>query len=137
MAWTELQNSDAIGIGGDEGQRKTAGGLLVKIEYDQGKKKNSAVYELIQSDASSLRVWGSAAIDRKLSVATVGKFIRLKFVGIEQTSDGTDFKQIRVEVYDGELTDKMKEWPRVEEFYTATEGVEPMDGEEDDSDLPF
>jgi hypothetical protein len=29
----------------------------------------------------------------------------------------------------------MKEWPRVEEYYTLEEGVAAMDGEDDD--LPF
>ena len=141
MGWTELENNDAISLGDKPAkddrpaQRKKAGGLLVRIEYDQGPKKNSAIYELVQSDGTSLRVWGSAAIDRKLSKANVGQFLRLEFKSIEQTKDGTDFKVIKVEVYGGELTDKMMNWPRVEEFYAADAGV-TIEGEDDD-DLPF
>lgn len=133
--WTLVEAGDAISLGGKENQRKTAGGLLVKIEYDQGPKKNSAVYELVQADGESVRVWGSAAIDYKLSPAKIGKFVRLEFTGIEQTKDGTDFKAIEVKIWTKPLTDKMKEWPRVEEWYTAKEGVAAMDGEDDD--LPF
>jgi len=136
MTWTELAASDAVGIGEKENQRTKAGGLLVRVEYDQGPKKNSAIYELVQSDGTSLRVWGSAAIDRKLSVINIGKFIRLEFKKMSKNKDGTDFKAIKVEVFEGDLTDKMKEWPRVEEFYTANQGVDPIDGEEDDG-LPF
>ena len=136
MGWTELENSDAIGLGDKEGQRQKAGGLLVRVEYDQGPKKNSAVYEFVPADGESVRVWGSVAIDRKLSPAKIGKFIRLEFEGIEQSKSGDDFKAIKVSVWDGRLTDKMMKWPRVEEWYAADDGVKPMDGEEDD-DLPF
>ena len=140
--WTEVQGSNPISLGDKPAtadkpaQREKAGGLLVKIEYDKGPKKNSAIYELVQPDGESLKVWGCVAIDRKLSPAKIGKFVRLAFKGIEQTKDGTDFKVIKVEVWDAPLTDKMKEWPRVEEFYTVEEGVAAMDGEDDD-DLPF
>ena len=134
--WKVVEAGNAVSLGDKDNQVKTAGGLLVAIEYDQGPKKNSAVYEFVQADGESIRVWGSVAIDRKLSPAKIGKFIRLEFEGIEQSKSGDDFKAIKVSVWDGALTDKMKEWPRVEEWYTADEGVAALDGEGDD-DLPF
>ena len=134
--WKVVEAGNAVSLGDKDNQVKTAGGLLVAIEYDQGPKKNSAVYEFVQADGESIRVWGSVAIDRKLSPAKIGKFIRLEFTGIEQSKSGDDFKAINVSVYEGRLTDKMKAWPRVEEWYAADDGVKPMDGEEEDS-LPF
>ena len=140
--WKVVEAGNAVSLGdkpakGDKpAQVKTAGGLLVKIEYDQGPKSNSAVYEFVQADGDSVRVWGSVAIDNKLSPAKIGKFIHLEFTGIEQSKSGDDFKAIKVSVYEGVLTDKIKERPRVEEWYAADDGVKPMDGEEDD-DLPF
>ena len=132
MGWSKREIPDGVGIGQEEGQQKKAGGLLVQITRDVG-ENHSTVYELVQKDGDSLQVWGAATIDSKLNSSDIGKFVKLEFLGIAVGKSGRKYKDIEVSVWDEELTDAMKEWPRVEEFYDAAEsGVG-----EGDSDLPF
>ncbi len=133
--WKKRENTDAVGIGDKDGQQKKAGGLLVEIRSNIGENK-SHVYELVQKDGESLQVWGSTTIDGKLNPSDIGKFVKLEYLGMETGKSGRDYKNIDVSVWDAPLTDMMKEWPRVEEFYTAKEGAAVLDGEEED-DLPF
>ena len=134
MTWTKRENADAIGIGEKDGQQKKAGGLLVEIRADVG-ENHSVVYDLVQKDGTSLQVWGSTTIDGKLNPSDIGKFVKMEFLGMAVGNSGRKYKDIEVSVWDAELTDAMKEWPRVEEYYTAEAGVAAMDGEDDD--LPF
>ncbi len=136
MTWTERETPDGVGIGEGKGQQKKAGGLLVEIHYKVG-KHSSTVYDLVQQDGEILRVWGSTVIDGKLNPSDVGKFVKLEYLSTITGKAGADYKDIRVSVWDAELTDVMQEWPRVEEFYTAKEGVAAMDGEEEGDGLPF
>ena len=132
MGWSKREIPDGVGIGQEEGQQKKAGGLLVQITRDVG-ENHSTVYELVQNDGDSLQVWGSTTIDSKLNSSDIGKFVKLEFLGIAVGKSGRRYKDIEVSVWDEELTDAMKEWPRAEEFYSDA-GVNP---EGEDDELPF
>ena len=133
--WKKRENADTVGIGEKEGQRKKAGGLLVEIKHDVG-ENHSTVYELVQQDGESLTVWGSTTIDGKLNRSDIGKFIKMEFLGIAVGNSGRKYKDIEVSVWDTELTDVMKEWPRVDEYYTLEQGAAALSEDEDQS-LPF
>ncbi len=142
--WKKREITDGIGIGEKDGQRRAAGGLLVEIRTDVG-ENNSTIYELVQKDGASLQVWGSATIDGKLRSSDIGRFVKMKYLGMAKGKSGRTYKDIDVAVWDAPLTDVMKEWPRVGEF--SGEGAakpaddfedfpEALDDDEDDS-LPF
>ncbi len=133
--WKERESTDGVGIGEEKGQRRKAGGLLVEIRYKVGKNK-STVYELIQQDGEGLQVWGSTTIDSKLNQSDIGKFVKLEYLGMAMGNSGRNYKDIRVSVWDADLTDTMREWPRVDEFYTTKQGAVALSEEEDDA-LPF
>ncbi|KKK86228.1 hypothetical protein LCGC14_2765370, partial [marine sediment metagenome] len=76
-------------------------------------------------------------IDGKLNDSDIGKFVKMEFLGMATGNSGRKYKDIEVSVWDADLTDVMKEWPRVEEWYTAEDGVAAFEGESDDSSLPF
>ena len=134
MAYKTLEQSDIIALGPDENQRNKAGGILVRVRENVGNNK-STVYEFIQSDGEILNVWGSTTIDDKLNSSHVGRFVSLVFKGMDSGKSGRTFKDIAVGVWDDDdpLTDKMRAWARVDEFYTLEQGTEPFDGEE----VPF
>ncbi len=133
MGWTELEQGDVVTIGGDESkdQRKRVGGLLVRCEYNQGKKKNSAIYSLVQEDGELLKVWGCTTIDNTLTEMHIGKFVGFRFKGIETSAGGNEFKNVKVQVWTGPLDDRLKAWPEVNKFYKDTA---PSSLDEEDED---
>ena len=141
--WNKREIADGIGIGEKEGQRRAAGGLLAEIRTDVG-DNNSNIYELVQKDGASLYVWGSATIDGKLRASDIGKFVKMKYLGMAKGKSGRTYKDIDVAGWDAPLTDAMKEWPRVGEF-SGEGAAKPADdfedfpegSDEEDDDLPF
>lgn len=136
MGFKTIEQTDAVSLGGDEGQKKSAGGLLVEIHSDVG-ANHSMVYDFVQEDGEILRVWGATTIDGKLTSIHIGKFVVLKFKGMETGKSGRNYKDIEVGVWDDddELSDRLKKWPRAMEFYGNGEAAAVE--EESDEDLPF
>ena len=137
MAFKTLEQSDTISIGGEEGQKKAAGGLLTDIRYEVGANK-SVVYEFMQKDGNPLKVWGSTTIDDKMNPTHIGKFVKFVFKGMETSGSGRTFKDIAVQVWDDNdpLTEDMLQWPLVEKYYDVGDKSTAETVDEDD-DLPF
>ena len=133
MGWTELEQGDVVALGGDEGQHKKAGGLLVRIELNQGTKKNSAIYSFVQEDGEVVKVWGCATVDNTVNEMHIGKFIGLKFTGMEENRSGTPYKNVKVNIWEGKLDDRLKAWPMAKKFY----GEIDDEDNDPDSELPF
>ena len=126
--WKKREITEGVGIGAKDGQRKKAGGLLVEIRADIG-ENHSTVYELVQKNGETLQVWGSTTIDGKLNSSDIGKFVKMEYLGMVIGKSGRQYKDIDVSVWEAELNDAMKEWPRIGEFSEATkdDGKEPAD----------
>lgn len=145
MGWSKREVSANLVILGDaEGQVTKVGGLLAGVVPDPRYPDNRR-YELVQKDATSKVVAGSASINSQLGPADVGKFVKLTFEGWGKSANGR-FKEITVEVYEGEATGEMKSWPRFAELQdghrskkaaSAVPDPEPPDEDETDDDLPF
>ncbi len=137
--WKTRDNPDAVGIGEKDGQRRKVGGLLVEIRTDVG-ENHSTVYDLVQKDGETLQVWGSTTIDGKLNPSDIGKFVKMKYLGMAKGKSGRDYKDIQVDVWEADLTDDMLAWPRINEFIQAVPEDETSPDapeEEEDDDLPF
>ena len=146
--WKKREITEGVGIGAKDGQRKKAGGLLVEIRADIG-ENHSTVYELVQKNGETLQVWGSTTIDGKLNSSDIGKFVKMEYLGMVIGKSGRQYKDIDVSVWEAELNDAMKEWPRIGEFQGQDEkqgnGSEPTESfaefpealDEEDDDLPF
>ena len=143
MGWSKREVSANLVILGDaEGNVKSVGGLLAGISPDPRYPDNRR-YELVQKDGSSKSLAGSASINSQLGVGDVGKFVKLAFTGWGHSANGR-FKEISVEVFEGEATDDMKKWPRWSEFQNGAKAkvkasAEPLPPEPsgEDDDLPF
>ena len=156
MPWvTQTDNTIAIGPNQAEGQRLTAGGLLI------GRKQagDGHLYGLISKSGDKIQVWGCAAIDGFFEPHHVGKFTKYRYLATVKTRTGRDYKQVEVIVLEGENepdnTDpKLKLWPHYEEYQTYTRPVpqdfseppnavreeaadDPFGSEEEEDDLPF
>ncbi len=143
MAWSKREPvSNLVVLGDDEGQVKKVGGLLASVKQDAQYPSRSN-YELIQKDGESIMLAGSASIGRQLFPGDIGRFVKLTFMGWGSSKNGK-FKEIEVNVFDGEPTDDMKKWPRYAELSRKPKGESadgdpgPTDtGDDFDDDLPF
>jgi hypothetical protein len=147
MTWSKRDPvSNLIILGDDEGQVRKVAGLLASVRQDQQYPARQN-YELVQKDGESHWLAGSASLSRQLFPGDVGKFVKCVFTGWGKSANGK-FKQIEVQVFDGEPTDEMKKWPRYTQVSkkAAADGGTPPVGdppeevpvdEEEDDDLPF
>lgn len=149
MGWSKREVSANLVILGDaEGQVRKVGGLLAAVTPDPRYPDNRR-YELVQKDATSKIVAGSASVNSQLGPGDVGKFVKLSFEGWGKSANGR-FKTITVEVYEGEASGEMKSWPRFGELQdghtpTRTAPVaaqeppipEQATGDDDLDSLPF
>lgn len=137
MTWKKRDPvSNLVILGDDEGQVRMVGGLLAAVTQDQQYPSRSN-YELIQKDGNSVVVAGSASLGRQIFPRDVGKFLKAQFLGWGKSANGK-FKQIEVNVWDGEPTEDMRKWPHYGEF--ANEAKPRQEGkaaaDEDFSDFP-
>jgi len=142
VSWETRETPDGVGIGDGQDQVKQAGGLLATVKDVDGDNGTFRVYEFVQRDGTSQAVYGSSAIDSRLSVADIGLFVKLTFKGRAKSKRGREFKEIDVAVWTDELTDGMKAWPRLEELQRNGTAVASLDDHpdalnKDDDDLPF
>ena len=147
MGWAKREsvNEDLVILGDKPENKKKAAGLLASVKPDRQFPDNFN-YELVQKDGSTITLAGSASINRTLSAADVGKFVRAEFMGWGASPNGK-FKQIEVQVWEGEITEEMKKWPRWSELQNGSErpaSVKRNDDDfeskvaaDDDDDLPF
>jgi len=149
MGWTKREASANLVILGDaEGHTRRVAGLLASVVPDPRYPDNRR-YELVQQDGSSKVVAGSASINSQLGIGDVGKFVKLSFTGWERGRNG-HYKVITVEVYEGEPSAPMQNWPRFAELRQphakprpeqnlAFRGPdpEPEAPDDDDDELPF
>jgi len=115
MTWQEREAADLIVIGDnkEEGQVQQCGGLLASVRPDPNPEFKNKRYELVLQNGDTVEVAGSASIDRKLHEHDVGSFVKITFESWGVNKRGQKFKNISVKVWDGELSDKMKDWPHL------------------------
>jgi hypothetical protein len=149
MGWNKREsvNDNLVILGDDPTKNKRkASGLLASVKPDRAYPDNFN-YELVQKDGTSITLAGSASINRMLHADDVGKFVKAEFTGWGSSPNGK-FKQVEVEVYEGEATADMKKWPRWAELQNgngkpaptkASSDFEDFRGslEDEDDDLPF
>jgi hypothetical protein len=146
MSWTKREAVTNLVILGDEqGHKKKAGGLLVAVPRDKG-YPDKFNYVLVQQDGEEITLSGSASLARQLNEQDIGKFVKCEFTGWGRSNNGK-FKMIDVNVWEGEPTDVMKEWPRFTEFHSkgrvpATTSIDWGDDfpgalQDEENDLPF
>jgi len=149
--WTRRDGaSNLVVLGDGEGQVTKVQGLLANITPDPRFPDNKR-FAVVQRDGTEVTVAGSAAINSAVGLQDVGKFLRLEFEGWQKGRNG-QFKAIKVEVYDGEATDTMRQWPRWAELNSKEPRkqsraakpalaeppiADPDPDEEEDDDLPF
>ena len=114
---------------------KECGGLLASTRQDS-QYPDRLNYELVQKDGSSKWLAGSASIMRQLGPAHIGAFVKCQFVGWGRSPRG-EFKEIAVHIWEGELTELMLGWPRLDEVKGGFAAVPEALKEEEESDLPF
>ena len=138
MTWeTRTAQGNLVVLGDEEDQATKAGGLLASVTPDPQYEGNKR-FELVQKDGESNIIAGCAAINRGINEGDVGKFVKLEFIGWGKSGRGK-FKQIDVQVWDGEPTAKMKKWPRYDELNAKHEPKyeDFPEAADEDSDLPF
>ena len=115
MAWAKREPvTNLVVLGDEEGNKKKVGGLLIGCPKDR-MYPDKTNYELVQQDGEVQVLSGSASLRNQIGEADVGKFVKMEFTGWGKSANGK-YKAIEVFVYDGELTDVMKKWPRLAEF---------------------
>jgi hypothetical protein len=115
MTWAKREAvTNLVMLGDGEGQRKKIGGLLIGAPRDR-MYPDKVNYELVQKDGEVLVLSGSASLARQLGEADIGKFVKCEFTGWGKSPNGK-FKAIDVNVWEGEVTPEMKQWPRYGEF---------------------
>lgn len=154
MSWNKREVVTNMAVLGDgEGCRKKIGGLLIGTPRDQT-YPDKVNYEIVQQDGEVLLLSGSASLSRQLNEHDIGHFVKCEFDGWGKSANGK-FKMIAVNVWNGELTDVMKKWPRLAEFQNgngkpavaapvqAAAKPDPLDDDfpgalqREDDDLPF
>lgn len=150
-----VQNMVFLGDGDDD--RKVVGGLLVDITQNK-LYPTKMDYSLIQKSGEVLVLGGSASLGRQIGPTDVGKFVKCAFTGWGKSANGK-FKQIEVNIWEGDVTPEMKAWPKYADAQRAASGAAPRatkaapapaaaelpdefdgfsaDGAEDDGSLPF
>jgi hypothetical protein len=149
MGWAKREsvNEDLVILGDAPKNKKKAFGLLASVKPDRTYKDNFN-YELVQKDGTSVILAGSASINRMIAEEDIGKFVRAEFTGWGSSPNGK-FKQIDVQVWEGEVTDELRRYPRWAELNngnaksaqsaarnTDNDFLGGTDDDEDD-DLPF
>jgi len=152
MSWQKRESvsSNLVTLGDDEGHVKRVSGLLAAVRQDPNPKYKNPVYELVQKNGDSVLLAGSASLSRQIFETDIGKFLKAEFLKWGTSPNGK-FKEIEVNIWDGEPTDAMKAWPRWKEFQkngaaTAKTSAVRDEGEQfgettesldPDDDLPF
>ena len=146
MPWNKREPvSNLTTLGDSEGQITKVAGLLAAVKPDPNPKYKNEMYEIVQKNGESLFLAGSASLGRQINDADVGHFIRATFKGWGNSANGK-FKDIEVQIFEGDVTDEMKAWPRWKELngkvgpHAAPKGGEgdfPEALDDEDDDLPF
>jgi hypothetical protein len=111
MSWGKREpTTNLVILGDDEGCVQKAGGLLVRMIQDQQYPQRQN-YELVQRNGDSIMLAGSASLSRQIFPGDVGKFLKAEFLGWGKSANGK-FKQIEVNIWEGDPTEDMKKWPR-------------------------
>ncbi len=120
MAWAKREAvTNLVILGDEEGHKKVVGGLLIGCPKDRmyPEKVN---YEIVKKDGEEIVLSGSSSLNRQINDGDVGKFIKCEFRGWGKSPNGK-FKDIEVNVWEGDPTPDMKQWPRYAEFATPTQ----------------
>ncbi len=120
MAWAKREPvTNLVVLGDDDGNKHTVGGLLIGTPRDRmyPEKVN---YEIVRADGEEIVLSGSASLNRQIAEGDIGKFIKCEFKGWGKSANGK-FKNIEVNVWEGEPNDQMKAWPRYAEFAAPTQ----------------
>jgi hypothetical protein len=119
MTWAKREAvTDMVFLGDELGNKKKIGGLLIGTPIDRTYGKSN--YVLVLQNGDEVTLCGSASLNRQIAETDVGKFIKCEFKGWGKSPNGK-FKDIEVNVWEGEPTADMKNWPRFSEFTTKTQ----------------
>jgi hypothetical protein len=146
-----------VSLGEGEGDVKQVGGILTRFVENKHFDKPKTDYEFIDKNGELQVLSGSASLARQIHGEDLGKFFKATFEGWGKSANGK-FKQIAVFIWEGELNDAMKAWPKLDQYYgkrpatialvgrvapkpAATTGFdevpEPIQQGQEDDDLPF
>ncbi len=115
MGWEKREAvTDLVILGDDEGNVRKVGGLLAAINQDRVYPARMN-YEIVQKSGESINLAGSSSLGRQIGPADVGKFLKAEFKGWGKSANGK-FKDIEVNIWEGEPNADMKAWPRYKEF---------------------
>ncbi len=146
----EVQSGTFVSLGDGEKDVKKVSGLLIAIPHNS-MYPDKLDYVIVPKNGEELILSGSASLSRQINEKDIGKFIKCEFMEWAKSANGR-YKVIEVNVFEGEPTDVMKQWPRYAEFHTAPKAkapakAEPADdfddfggsqqGTDDSDDLPF
>lgn len=138
MGWTTREPvSNLTQLGDGQGQVQKVAGLLASVKPDPNPKYKNEVYEVVQKNGESLNLAGSASLSRQINEADVGHFIKCEFKGWGNSPNGK-FKDIEVQILEGDVPENMKAWPRWKELnggFTKPAGTPAPVSE--DADDPF
>ncbi len=120
MSWAKREAVTNLVILGDgpDNQKKVAG-LLIGTPFDR-MYPDKMNYVIVKKDGEEIVLSGSASLGRQLSESDIGKFVKCEFSGWGKSNNGK-FKIIDVFVFEGDVTDDMKKWPRYGEFKAPTQ----------------
>lgn len=156
MTWSKREAVTNLVILGDgPDNKKKVGGLLIATPFDR-MYPDKMNYTIVQKDGEEIVLSGSASLGRQLSESDIGKFVKCEFNGWGKSANGK-YKVIDVNVWEGDVTEDMKKWPRYGEFKAPTQAEKrvakaapataPTKGNEfedfpdalpyEDDDLPF
>ena len=102
--WEDREQSNAINLGPRDQDQKQAGGLLVRVEHNQGQNKNTNIYTFVKQDGDEINVWGSTVIDGRIhhnpdgGRSDVGSFVTMKFLGTPYVGEKQKISIIKLHI---------------------------------------
>lgn len=92
--WIKAGSTDNMWNGGDLKEGASVEGVYVKKRTNVG-KHDSNVYHL-ETDKGEVGIWGSTVLNAHFDEIAIGSEVQIKFLGLEKTKDGTEFKNYQV-----------------------------------------
>ncbi len=133
MTWNKREPvTNLVVLGDEDGHKKKVSGLLIGCPKDRMYPEKTN-YEIVQQDGEVLVLSGSASLRNQIGDADVGHFLKCEFKGWGKSPNGK-YKDIEVNVWEGEPNDAMKKWPRFGEFNGARKATAAAKRTEPDAD---
>ncbi len=73
-------------------------GYLVKVEKNQGPRRNSTLYTIRTNTNNIVQLWGSFVLDDLMSLVSVGSLVKIVYKGTAISKTGAEYKKWEVYV---------------------------------------